>query len=236
MNLSQTQENQANVVIPSQTQEQKSHAIVPNVSHTVTLAIPISVVPIEDYNNLLRENKELRDELSRYKSENISLKATIDGLHLTIKELQEENERLKRELAEIKEELEKHKKQISYLMNDKVQNLLLGATVDIIKEENLQDLFDTWEDFKDSRNELSHYLYRKPKNKPYPLVAKYEQYELFIRAYENNKELLILDELDPDNNTKLVELLISKIRSIIADKSIDKTTPTYKRTEKRWCL
>lgn len=137
MNLSQTQENQANVVIPSQTQEQKSHAIVPNVSHTVTLAIPISVVPIEDYNNLLRENKELRDELSRYKSENISLKATIDGLHLTIKELQEENERLKRELAEIKEELEKHKKQISYLMNDKVQNLLLGATVDIIKEENL---------------------------------------------------------------------------------------------------
>lgn len=190
--------------------------------------ITIDFVSKDLLDRALAENKELKDELSRYKNENTILIGERDRMSMTIKELQEENEKLRKELAEVKAELSGIKKELAELKNDKVKTQLLAAAIEILEREKIKETIskEVWKKLKKPRNESAHYLYEDNEDE-LTESEKLERYKLFKDVYEKHKGLLTLDRWDNENNNKIISMLISKIDEKLNGINIDETSKSY---------
>lgn len=213
--------NNKNKIIPKNTQTIKEDTTIIENS-TLPPAVKFSIeyqnleyINKEHYNNLIKENKDLKDQLKQITDDYLT---ELKNKDKTIEELKRENEELKKELDKVKNDISFIKDKMAKRELNELFNKFKRAIQDINRikelEKNIKDkrIAQKLKELRNDRNITAHYLYDDDDDE----INNYKIYLLFKKLINLNVDI---KNKFHKNYPNLIENIIKHISPEIKDVS-----------------
>lgn len=141
-------------------------------THNIAYTVPMTLVVTDEYNNLIADNRSLKEQLSTLQHREKELLEQIDFHKRTVDELRKENDMLREEIKKLKEHVQRLeddnksikndnlliKKQLNKLLKNEQFNRLCVAIQDVNEIYKINDHTDEFRDLRLDRNSMCHYI------------------------------------------------------------------------------